>query len=416
MPNSFEFDVETMNVEADHFKYYILLVFPNIIVGFDYKDGSTYPKYEPNFKSAILDEGTQNPGDQKTENSKTELNYEYYETMSSFKCIHPSIIFYMNNNDLSEIELVHKYNPNSFDKYYGFLDISLMDWVKCPNPKSLIGYLNHSFDIESIRSVATPKTNIEGNIMRNQNREIDHESEIIASKTSLYLQKKLEKISIISLTNSKMIFPLKNFFPYPLTKIEPISIPGFSIELKLHQKDTFLYPKILNNSSIYRGIINKKSQGYDLLNIVLIQGGRNVLLSNEIQGLHENLHQNTSEKYSFISKTKPSIKKETFEYQVKKQKKSNSKDVSLFSDNLNQMAEYYLKELGLDFGYLQQSINTAYWDTVKKEQKLLKENLKGKSVIHLGGHDLHGDCKKYKNEYFFRKRKNLMELLKMEGT
>jgi hypothetical protein len=29
---------------------------------------------------------------------------------------------------------------------------------------------------------------------------------------------------------------------------------------------------------------------------------------------------------------------------------------------------------------------------------------------------LHGDCKKYKNEYFFRKRKNLMELLKMEGT
>lgn len=405
--DNLRFDKNNLVVVADHYKYFILLAFSNCIVGFDYREYTFFPgylNYEDDKKST----------EKVLASAIKESDYTFYEIQSSLACIHPSIILFSNINNLEEVEFIHKKNSNSLLAKSNFLDIYTISNKRCLQPRSIASYMNVQICDEGVKSMSFPQKDFNNMIKPRHTNNPELESNIINTKTSLYLQKKLKNIKTISLPNSKIVFPLDEYFPYDLMKFKPIKVKGFNIEVKLYNKSSFIFPRILTNSSIYRGIINKKSQGFDVLNIILVQGGRNILYSNSIQNLQDQ-NQLSEEVHSFISKGQSSIKRGTFKYQIKSKNKELERE---FSSDYNQITEYYLKEFGLDFGLLGDSLKESlatYWENVRREQEFLKKTLHGKSVININAFDFQGDCKKYKSQFIFRKKKNLMELFTMKG-
>jgi hypothetical protein len=269
-------------------------------------------------------------------------------------------------------------------------------------------------DQDGIDQIPFFKRDQNGDVIKNQIQEGINEESAIQTKTKIYLLEKLRNFTMSVLPNGKLVLPFKNYFPYTMTAVRPLKLNGFNVEVKLHHQNQFIFPKILSNSQIFKGIINKKSSGLDMLNIILVQGGRNVLYSNLYQSSSFNSNLKNEKKYSYIKPNTQVFTGSTFKFQIKR--KSNDNNDSFSSKS--HLADFYLKELGLDLGIMNTSTYddfNHYWTHVRTQQKKLQEMLMGKNVINIGSFDYYGDCNFFKDQFMFREKKNLMELLALTG-
>ena len=402
-------DLNQMIIRTDYYKYYILIAFPNCIIGFNYKNQSFYPDYSTDYIYGMNQELT-------SPKEPIQKDYHFYEINSTFKCLNPAIIFYRNINRFNESSLIHSVNPYLMVKGK-FVNFKNMNFKGCPPSKPISTFMETFMKDSGIMSMKPPIKDEFNDIIDKQTRSESNQDQIINIKTSLYLQKKLKTFIVTLMPNSKLELPMKYYFPYSLASIQPIQTEGFSLEFKLNNDSKFLFPKILSNSSIYRGIINKKSSGVDVVNIILIQGGRNVLYSNLLQSSSFKADQGDSKKFSYIEPNEPVLKGNTFRYQIKSKAQFNGNAFN-FKQN-STIANHYLKELGLDLGFssnnAKEDINN-YWKSQKKHQMSLEKSLKKKQVINFGASENQGDCNLFQNEFMFREKKNLMELMSFNSN
>jgi hypothetical protein len=285
----------------------------------------------------------------------------------------------------------------------------------CESDRRISWYIDTQIEKSGLEEIPHFKKDENDDVIKDQKQVGIREEETIKTKIKIYLQESLRSFTVSVLPNGKLNLPLSNYFPYTMSSVRAIPKKGFNVEVKLLHENKFIFPKILSNSPIFKGIINKKSSGADMLNIILVQGGRNILYSNLYQSSSFNPNTKNEKKFSYIKSDEKVYNGSTFQFQIHTCP-NNDSEYSLF--NKSHLAEFYLKELGLDLGLMNTSTYedlSNHWSHVRKQQKKLENMLSGKNVVDLGNSDFHGDCQFFKNQFMFREKKNMMELLSFKG-
>ena len=402
-----DLNFRSMVIGSDYYKYYIMVAFPNCIIGFDYRNQTFEPDYSTNYAYSVNLELFRPM-------TNFRFDYKFYEVFCNFKCIHPSVIFFNNINRFYNFQLSFGLNSYSF-KVNNFVDFSKSHRRSCPENKTVLFYMDVPSIPMAIEPVQAPERDENKEIMFHQTRPQRDQVDIIKSKTKLYLEKTLRSFVVSILPNGKLVLPFRDYLPYSLTKVQPLAAEGFDLEVKLNHDSRFLFPKTLSNSSIFAGIINRKPSGLDMLNIVLIQGGRNVLFSNLLQTSSFHNDQASVRKFSYINRDERVRRGVNFDFQIKK---GATSEFDFLIENKDQLARYYLQELGLHFNFeddFQFEDFDNYWNYIRQQQKKLEKSLKGNDVLNFGSQDSQCDSQIFKGHFMFREKKNLMELLALKG-
>ena len=420
MQKNFVLNIKYVTISPDFYKYYILISSYNMIVGFNYKNYKIRPEY-----------GTQKMKDivYKTRVTRPRLfSYQFYLEFSNFKCISPAVIFFSTLNAHYNFSFSHIKNLNLVADRNNFIHYNDNMIRNCLHNKSVISYMNSPFHPDYLKQINPPTMTKSSRFSTSINPTTQFklnlnsiflssfsESESIKRKTRMYLEKMMRKFNIRIVNNVPSKLFLIEYFPYSLSAIQPIENNNFKTKLKTYKEKKLIYLKEVRQSSIFRGIINRKTSGFDILNFIIIQGGRNVFLSNLFQVKHL---QTSKKKKSFhfdVLQNKKIHEKGTFEYQIHSQK-TRAKDIFSFDNALN-LTNFYIQELGLKMGRnTSDSIALSkYWNYVDQDQKFLSRYSMEKDIIRINENEDTSECHSLKNEFLFRKKKNLMELATLKS-
>jgi hypothetical protein len=415
MMKNFELETQNAKIWPDKNKYYILIATFDLIIGFNYDNYRTKCDYE---KKEVT-------GPNETTQLRRFLftNYNFYQDSSDFHCINPNIIFFSTLNKNYSFGFIHKNKNKRGSRFKVKSNHPFTECVANPPLTSFMKYEHNPDYIEEVPKIEgdTQATRSRSWVLNSKRKNRLFLSSIsernsLKYRTKLYLLQTLRnfKVNLINNVNLNLYYDM--YFPYALSEIKPLKNPNFQVETKTYKKNQLIYLKDLNRSSIFRGIINRKSSGYDIITMALIQGGRNVLLSNVFHSGLRQASTTSTPTHTHFRPNAPVFQKETFEFQIENKAKT-SKNIYSFQNATN-LTEFYLNELGLNLGLGnsgKESEESQYWKKEEEEQKKLSRRILSKNLIRVNENYKQNECLELQKEFLFRDKKNLMELALLKG-
>lgn len=416
MTTQFLLDVHLAKVFPDTNKYYILIASHNMIIGFNHRNFRLRPDYEKD---------THEHGRKTRQLRKFYYqNYNYYEDSSDFRCLHPSIQIFNTLNEHYNFGFIHATKTPAKSRRFRFKSDDNFAFTECTPNESILDTMKFFYKPDYVSKVdftasfsrISKSDSLTKTVKKVSNFFMSTPSEMASLnyRSKLYLMKKLRNIRVFLMNNVNLNLDFNKFFPYALSEVHPLENNLFHVETKTFNKDQLIYLKDLSKSSIFRGIINRKSSGFDIISLALIQGGRNVLLSNVFHTNRANPNSSAFPDVAF-KPNRPVLEKETFDYQIET-KEMKAKNIYSFQ-NASNLTEFYLHELGLTFelGVAGNSREVRdYWKVQDDQQKLLSHSVLKRGLIRVLENG-QGECADLYKEYLFRDRKNLMELTLLKG-
>lgn len=414
MRKEFRLDIRHVKIMPDHYKYYILVASQNMIVGFNYENYKLRPEYADTTKNGLsaLD---------RLRESKF-LNYHFYNQISNFKCLHPALIFFESLNRNYNFCFIHQRNSEYVVNRVKFVGMEDSNFNECLRNKPLLSIMKTRFNRDYITKVELPDANAKtfrDKIKKKYNHfflSINSEIEAIAFRSKVYLEQTLRKFDVRLINHVSLKLPFSEYFPYTLSAIQPRESDGFRISVKTHKQKKLVFLRELRQSTFFVGMINSKSSGVDILNLFLIQGGRNVLFSNIFQTKVQDHPKHEQRFPSQIDRDREVHQRGTFVYQVQT-KAGAAKDINSFQSALN-LTNFYFKEFGLNIVPGAQDSREKlreYWRQIDQEQKSLSTYSMDSEIIRVGRQDKQGDCQLLQDTFLFRQKKNLIELATLKS-
>lgn len=296
-----------MNLVSDDHKYFIMVASPNIITGFSSQDKL---KGSWHFDSDRMQK--------KKNGSLLEKiffrDYIFYNYYNNFKCINPTILIY---NDINKLDQFCFFKPSSNRQITEF-DREENNCFACTNPHPISYYLQETIANENLNY--TPQCHRSTNKYKSSNSTIEviKNTNIINNKSNVYLQYKMRRFTVSFVTNGHLKLEFENYFPYDTSKIQALPNSNLNLRTRVFDNEIFFFPKPLHPTSVYGGVILRKSSGLDIINMFLIQNDKNLVLSNLF---HSNIFPGNelgNNVYSYFNETDQQVKRDKFNYQTLK--------------------------------------------------------------------------------------------------
>lgn len=401
---SFVMDFDQVRVVPDYYKYYIMVASSNIILGFTMGDETEPFRFDR----------SSGPIRPFSDNMAYFRDYRYYELESSFKCIHPALILFSAINHQNRFCVRE---PPKKEKQAGLS--SVQSCKLCATPHGVLFFLQ--FPLDKFSFVALDKADIMYNFKKMSLKIFSmlNYTEIINSRARLYLQTQMRSFRFKFVAYKMLVLEFDKYFPYELARVSPVRARNLEIDSKTHKRSRVVYPKALRVAPILGGFISKRYNGNHILNLFLIQKGRNILLSNVFQSAISGDAEEEFAGHSYLAHGAETAPGGRFSYRVSKYRQANPR----FEVRNAKRFSPFVQMLESVFGQFLDSFGKSDFETRAKVldrfKDIKKEDLgqrKMDKVVSVGFQDNQLECRSLVEQGLFGDRSNLMELGNVKGN
>ena len=399
----FDMDFDHVKVLPDQYKYFLMVASSNIMFGFTMSDQTD--SFDNWFE---LDSPAAGPG-----HSTHFRDYRFYELQSSFRCLHPSILFYSQvNRTNNTCHLTRQEDGKPREVPEGDNSCKL-----CASPHGIQYYLQLASDKSSLRRLDRSKILHGFNQMHLRIVSMVSHTETVKSRANVYLRGQLRTLRFGFAGLKKLVLDFDKYFPYELSRVDPANADGLEIQIKSHKSSRFVYPKALRSTSVFGGFVSKRHNGEHVLSLFLVQKSRNVLLSNVFQSASAADSGKGLAGDSVFSRNKTVFRHAGFEYQISKYKQVSQNpeagetgEAQKYSSYV-QMLRAMLDQISM--GVFPKSQNESRRDTLGGLADFDEPGYKFKQaskVVRTGPQTSQPECNSLAEQGLFAKKSNIMEL------
>ena len=263
-------DFENMQIVADHYKFFILVATPQIVIGLSMQDRKA--------RLGFCD-GQSQAGGRAEESAYRD--HQYYVDSSSLSCIRPSVIFY---RQLTRRDDVCHFKTSPGERQHSRLESSPM-CSECAASTGIHEILRTRVTPVFLQATS-PQTLQLGKLFQIHTLfDKNYFTSMLSARMSVYLSKTMRHLDLYFMESGSMRLDFDKYFPYDVSRIAPKRTKNVRVQVDSFRRTQFLFPRALKSPSLLGGVVSVRSRKQDVLDLLIVQKGQNTLLTNRFQAL-----------------------------------------------------------------------------------------------------------------------------------